>query len=131
MTMWDLSELYPSVDSWNAQYDQIKAAAQALVRLKDTLGTNAVAMLRALDRPITYEGGSAVLRPCVGIATLPEHGFDPAELLMAADVARHIAATREEGYHLMQAEDRIAESQVVPVCAATVGGVHADAAGER
>jgi len=70
----------------------------------------AVKLLRALDRPIAHEGGSAVLRPCVGIATLPEHGFDPAELLMAADVARHIAATREEGYHLMQAEDRVETS---------------------
>jgi EAL domain-containing protein (putative c-di-GMP-specific phosphodiesterase class I) len=38
----------------------------------------------------------------VGIATLPEHGFDPGQLLMAADVARHIAATREEGYHVYQ-----------------------------
>jgi EAL domain-containing protein (putative c-di-GMP-specific phosphodiesterase class I)/GGDEF domain-containing protein len=71
----------------------------------------AVKLLRALDRPIAHEGGSAVLRPCVGVATLPEHGFDPAELLMAADVARHIAATREEGYHVMHAEDRI-ESEV-------------------
>ena len=67
----------------------------------------AVKLLRALDRPIAHEGGSAVLRPCVGVATLPEHGFDPAGLLMAADVARHIAATREEGYHVMLAEDRV------------------------
>ena len=66
-----------------------------------------VKLLRALDRPLAYEGGSAVLRPCVGVATLPEHGYDPAELLMAADVARHIAATREEGYHVMHADDRI------------------------
>lgn len=62
----------------------------------------AVKLLRALDRPIAHEGGSAVLRPCVGIATLPEHGYDPAQLLMAADVSRHIAATREEGYHVYQ-----------------------------
>ena len=62
----------------------------------------AVKLLRALDRPIAYENGTAVLRPCVGIATLPEHGFDPAQLLMAADVSRHIAATREEGYHVYQ-----------------------------
>ena len=62
----------------------------------------AVKLLRALDRPIAHEGGSAVLRPCVGIATLPEHGFDPAQLLMAADIARHIAATREENYHVYQ-----------------------------
>jgi EAL domain-containing protein (putative c-di-GMP-specific phosphodiesterase class I)/GGDEF domain-containing protein len=67
----------------------------------------AVKLLRALDRPMAYEGGSAVLRPCVGIATVPEHGFDPGELLMAADVSRQIAATREEGYHVFQSEDRI------------------------
>jgi EAL domain-containing protein (putative c-di-GMP-specific phosphodiesterase class I)/GGDEF domain-containing protein len=66
-----------------------------------------VKLLRALDRPLAYEGGTAVLRPCVGVATLPEHGYDPAELLMAADVARHIAATREEGYHVMHADDRV------------------------
>jgi EAL domain-containing protein (putative c-di-GMP-specific phosphodiesterase class I) len=52
-----------------------------------------------------------VLRPCVGIANLPEHGFDPAALLMAADVSRHIAATREEGYHVFQTEDAV-ESEV-------------------
>jgi EAL domain-containing protein (putative c-di-GMP-specific phosphodiesterase class I)/GGDEF domain-containing protein len=67
----------------------------------------AVKLLRALDRPIVHEGGSAVLRPCVGIATLPEHGFDPAELLMGADVSRHIAATREEGYHVFQGDEAV------------------------
>jgi diguanylate cyclase len=67
----------------------------------------AVKILRVLDRPIAHEGGSAVLRPCVGIATLPEHGFDPAELLMAADVSRHIAATREEGYHVYQGDEAV------------------------
>jgi EAL domain-containing protein (putative c-di-GMP-specific phosphodiesterase class I)/GGDEF domain-containing protein len=71
----------------------------------------AVKLLRALDRPIADEGGSAVLRPCAGIATLPEHGFDPAELLMAADVSRQIAATREEGYHVYQGEDTV-EGQI-------------------
>lgn len=71
----------------------------------------AVKLLRALDRPIAHDGGAAVLRPCVGIATLPEHGYDPAELLMAADVSRHIAATREEGYHVFQSED-VVESEV-------------------
>ena len=71
----------------------------------------AVKLLRALDRPIAYEGGSAVLRPCVGIANLPDHGFDPAGLLMAADVSRNIAQTREEGYHVFQSEDAV-ESEV-------------------
>ena len=67
----------------------------------------AVKCLRALDRPIAHEGGTAVLRPCVGIATVPEHAADPAHLLMAADVARRIAGTREEGYHVFQSEDSI------------------------
>jgi predicted signal transduction protein with EAL and GGDEF domain len=71
----------------------------------------AVKLLRALDRPIAHEGGSAVLRPCVGIALLPEHGFDPADLLMTADVSRQIAATREEGYHVATGEDTV-ESEV-------------------
>jgi predicted signal transduction protein with EAL and GGDEF domain len=71
----------------------------------------AVKLLRSLDRPIAHEGGSAVLRPCVGIATVPEHGYDPAELLMAADIARRIASTREEGYHVVAPEDTI-ESEV-------------------
>jgi diguanylate cyclase len=67
----------------------------------------AVKCLRALDRPIAHEGGTAVLRPCVGIATVPECAADPARLLMAADVARRIAGTREEGYHLFQSEDSV------------------------
>jgi EAL domain-containing protein (putative c-di-GMP-specific phosphodiesterase class I)/GGDEF domain-containing protein len=67
----------------------------------------AVKCLRALDRPIAHEGGTAVLRPCVGIATVPEHPADPAALLMAADVARRIAGTREEGYHVFQSEDSV------------------------
>jgi diguanylate cyclase len=67
----------------------------------------AVKCLRSLDRPIAHEGGSAVLRPCVGIACLPEHAIDPAQLLMSADVARRIASTREEGYHVFQPEDSI------------------------
>ncbi|HXN15361.1 MAG TPA: GGDEF domain-containing phosphodiesterase, partial [Usitatibacter sp.] len=67
----------------------------------------AVKLLRALDRPLAYEGGTAVLRPCIGIACLPEHGLDPAALLMGADVSRHIAATREEGYHVFQTEDAV------------------------
>jgi len=71
----------------------------------------AVKLLRALDRPIAHEGGTAVLRPCVGIALLPEHGYDPAELLMAADISRQIAATREEGYHIATSDD-VVETEV-------------------
>jgi EAL domain-containing protein (putative c-di-GMP-specific phosphodiesterase class I)/GGDEF domain-containing protein len=67
----------------------------------------AVKLLRALDRPIAHEGGSAVLRPCVGVATLPEHGVAPAELLSAADISRRVAETHEEGYHVYAADDDV------------------------
>ena len=67
----------------------------------------AVKILRLLDRPIAHEGGSAVLRPCIGIASLPEHGTSPGDLLMAADVSCHIAATREECYHVFSADDAV------------------------
>jgi EAL domain-containing protein (putative c-di-GMP-specific phosphodiesterase class I)/GGDEF domain-containing protein len=67
----------------------------------------AVKLLRALDRPITHEGGSAVLRPCIGVATLPEHGLAPGELLAAADISCRIAQTREEGYHVYAADDEV------------------------
>ena len=67
----------------------------------------AVKLLRALDRPLAHEGGTAVLRPCVGIATLPEHGVAPADLLAAADISCRIAATHEEGYHVYAAEDEV------------------------
>jgi len=40
-------------------------------------------------------------------AILLLNGFDPADLLMAADVSRQIAATREEGYHLASSEDAV------------------------
>jgi EAL domain-containing protein (putative c-di-GMP-specific phosphodiesterase class I)/GGDEF domain-containing protein len=67
----------------------------------------AVKLLRALDRPIAHENAVAVLRPCVGIATLPEHGVAPADLLTAADVSCRIASTHEEGYHVYSAEDEV------------------------
>ena len=64
--------------------------------------------LRALDRPIAHEGGTAVLRPCVGHRdACPSTAPIPRELLMAADVARRIAGTREEGYHVFQSEDSV------------------------
>ncbi|MCK7495795.1 MAG: hypothetical protein MZW92_36100 [Comamonadaceae bacterium] len=57
--------------------------------------------------PSRTRAARPVLRPCVGIATVPEHAADPARLLMAADVARRIAGNREEGYHLFQSEDSV------------------------
>ena len=47
--MWDLSDLYPSPESWAEAYARGKAAAEALEGYKGTLGQSATAMLSALD----------------------------------------------------------------------------------
>lgn len=49
MLMWDLSDLYPSPETWAVQYATLKAEAHGLTVYKDTLGTSAAAMLNALD----------------------------------------------------------------------------------
>ena len=46
----------------------------------------AVKLLRALDRPIAHEGGSAVLRPCVGVATVPEPSIETSPAMMRSVV---------------------------------------------
>lgn len=47
--IWDLSDLYPTADAWNAEFSKIKAAATALDRFKGTLGKSAHDMFVALD----------------------------------------------------------------------------------
>lgn len=47
--MWDLSDLYPDVDAWDAAYAATKADAEGLLSFKGTLGTDAAAMDRALS----------------------------------------------------------------------------------
>src|ERR1700683_2621024 len=47
--MWDLSDLYPSPESWAEAYARVQAAARALEGYKGTLGQSATAMLSALD----------------------------------------------------------------------------------
>ncbi|MGB8602030.1 MAG: hypothetical protein WCD42_07525, partial [Rhizomicrobium sp.] len=47
--MWDLTDLYPSVDSWNTAHTDLKARVEKLGRYKGTLGGSADAMLNALS----------------------------------------------------------------------------------
>jgi EAL domain-containing protein (putative c-di-GMP-specific phosphodiesterase class I)/GGDEF domain-containing protein len=65
----------------------------------------AVKCLRALEAPFVSNGETSVLRPGVGIVTVPEHPADPARLLVAADAASRLAITREESYHVYMPAD--------------------------
>ena len=48
-TLWNLADLYPTAEAWAAEYARIKAAATALDFHSGKIGTNAAAMLAALD----------------------------------------------------------------------------------
>ncbi len=52
------------------------------------------------DYPVT-------LRPHIGISNSPELGRDPGQLLRYADIASHIAATSERGYHVYRPENQV------------------------
>ena len=47
--MWDLSELYPSVEAWTAERDRVRAEIDRLDKYKGTLGRSAKDMLAALS----------------------------------------------------------------------------------
>jgi EAL domain-containing protein (putative c-di-GMP-specific phosphodiesterase class I) len=66
----------------------------------------AVKILRALEGPLSVSEAGVPMRAHIGIAAYPEHARDGPELLMCADIARRVAATREEGYHIFLPEDR-------------------------
>lgn len=46
--MWDLSDLYPSSDTWSGEYGRVKAEVLRLENYRGTLGNSAAAMLDAL-----------------------------------------------------------------------------------
>ena len=48
-TMWDLTDLYPTIEAWSTSYDKAKAAADQLDSYKGTLGMSASSMFSALD----------------------------------------------------------------------------------
>jgi len=47
--LWNLADLYPTAEAWVAEYARIKAVATALDTHSGKIGTNAAAMLAALD----------------------------------------------------------------------------------
>jgi len=47
--LWNLADLYPTPEAWAVEYARIKDLAIALDSYKGTLGTNAAALLAALD----------------------------------------------------------------------------------
>ena len=47
--MWDLTDLFPTPESWAVEYDSTKAAADMLAAFKGSLGTSANAMMNALN----------------------------------------------------------------------------------
>jgi oligoendopeptidase F len=46
---WDLTDLYPSVEAWDAARKKVLAALPRIAAYKGTLGTSAAAMAKALD----------------------------------------------------------------------------------
>jgi oligoendopeptidase F len=49
IAMWDLTDLYQSPEAWAAEYDRVKDEAQHLNSYRETLGSSAEEMRRALD----------------------------------------------------------------------------------
>jgi oligoendopeptidase F len=49
IAMWDLSDLYKSPEAWAAEYDRVRTEAQGLDIYKQTVGSSAADMRKALD----------------------------------------------------------------------------------
>jgi oligoendopeptidase F len=49
LAMWDLSDLFKSPEAWATEYERVKNEAQDLGLYRDTLGSSAGSMRRALD----------------------------------------------------------------------------------
>ena len=47
--MWDLTDLYPTPEAWNASYTKAQAAAKALGQYKGKLGTSPEGLFKALE----------------------------------------------------------------------------------
>jgi len=52
----------------------------------------------ALEQPVTVEGQTVDVRGSIGIATFPEDGLSPADLMAHADAAMYVAKSTNSGY---------------------------------
>ncbi|MGE4111084.1 MAG: putative bifunctional diguanylate cyclase/phosphodiesterase [Burkholderiales bacterium] len=55
-------------------------------------------IIAALDVPITMDNQPLDVRTSIGIATCPEHGTDPHDLIRHADIAMYVAKRASSGY---------------------------------
>lgn len=61
---------------------------------------------RILEESFVVNGQVVAVRPVVGIATYPDHAELAEELVVHADIAASIAASRDVAQHVFQQEDR-------------------------
>jgi EAL domain-containing protein (putative c-di-GMP-specific phosphodiesterase class I)/GGDEF domain-containing protein len=67
----------------------------------------AINIISELQKPFTVGKQQLTLRPYIGIANFPELGTDTGQLLMFADIASSIAASKENRYHVYRLEDQV------------------------
>lgn len=65
--VWDLTDLYPTPQAWNAERDRIKQQAASLPSLSGSLGKSAAGMLQALDAISHVQRDSARLSVYAGL----------------------------------------------------------------
>jgi len=67
----------------------------------------AIKIISELQKPFSVGQNQITLRPYIGIANFPELGNDAGQLLMFADIASGIAASKENRYHVYRFEDQV------------------------
>ncbi len=64
----------------------------------------ATTILRAFEKPIILDGQPLDVGSSIGIASYPEHGTDPTELMRHVDVAMYVAKRSNRGFAVYSAE---------------------------
>lgn len=65
---WDLTDLYPTLDAWNAERERVNAEIQTIAQFEGTLGNNAQSLLAAFDSisAINKEGARVFIYASLG-----------------------------------------------------------------